>query len=463
MSDTDSSWSEPDPLKEEWPDPDADPTTEEGAEIIRRHDAMFAARNRAQREIDRGPSVAYEIPPALYDKAEAQQDQLTEAERELLLSRGDVYGKALARPESLTEAERYTVMGWPAPEVARGNVRQVTGGELSEPRELFAKARASIQSQQNLSSLSPDEVMLIVGGYRTKDDISLPRFTQVPGNRQAANLAREQEGIDIETLTEVSKRAAALLTSQSLRGVGPTRAPANTLPGSAASFQPFSSASSSAHLHFNAAPVSSSAPLPLAHETGFAPSFYSSFQPPTAPAPGIGPFAASGQGFALSQPSQPNLPFAHGINPQFNQQPQSSFFYQQPAFGSELPQVQPLPPGIVSLGPPFTGPFSSGPGFSQEDPAGIRGRMPPLRNINRNMSSTSWPPGLPSKDIMRPLKLFDNDLKVQLHVDSLVEVFDDYALEINTRWQNLAPEERAAYEARSEALRQQAWATFQGL
>lgn len=65
MSDNESSGSFPD---------DADPTTEEGAERLRRHDAKMDAITRAEldavAESHRGPPMAYEIPEALYDKAE---------------------------------------------------------------------------------------------------------------------------------------------------------------------------------------------------------------------------------------------------------------------------------------------------------------------------------------------------------------------------------------------------------
>ncbi|KAL2141761.1 hypothetical protein VTI28DRAFT_2017 [Corynascus sepedonium] len=47
----------------------------------------------------------FDIPRALYDKARDHQDQLTEAERQRFLSRGDVVAKALDSPDSLTTEE----------------------------------------------------------------------------------------------------------------------------------------------------------------------------------------------------------------------------------------------------------------------------------------------------------------------------------------------------------------------
>src|SRR5262245_45933711 len=52
-----------------------------------------------------GPLVAYQIPQDLYEKAWKHQDQLTEEERHLFLSRGDLVGRALAQPSSLTPEE----------------------------------------------------------------------------------------------------------------------------------------------------------------------------------------------------------------------------------------------------------------------------------------------------------------------------------------------------------------------
>ena len=99
---------------EEWPDNDVDPETAEGAAKIRRSEAALAASFQREAEMRRqkfrGPAVAYDIPASLYKKAQTQKDQLTDDERALLLSRGDVVGRALAQPASLTPAERYEVL-----------------------------------------------------------------------------------------------------------------------------------------------------------------------------------------------------------------------------------------------------------------------------------------------------------------------------------------------------------------
>lgn len=99
--------------EEDWPDPDVDSSTEEGAEIGRRSEAsLFASMDRDIQKRRRAMQAAYgDIPESLYDKARDHQDQLTEEERQLLLSRGDVLGKVLAYPDSLTADEIYEACG----------------------------------------------------------------------------------------------------------------------------------------------------------------------------------------------------------------------------------------------------------------------------------------------------------------------------------------------------------------
>ncbi|KAL2131402.1 hypothetical protein VTI74DRAFT_5158 [Chaetomium olivicolor] len=114
--------------EEDWPDPDVDSSTEEGAEIMRRSEAaLFASIDRDARKRQRAVQAAYgNIPPSLYDKARDHQDQLTKEERQLLLSRGDVLGKALAYPDSLTTDEIHEACAWPPPDVVRANIQRAT-------------------------------------------------------------------------------------------------------------------------------------------------------------------------------------------------------------------------------------------------------------------------------------------------------------------------------------------------
>ncbi|KAK1762165.1 WSC domain-containing protein [Phialemonium atrogriseum] len=158
---------------------------------------------RKQYEV-RGPDKAYEIPKSLYEKAEKHNDQLTDDERALLLSRGDVVGKALANPKSLTEAELYQVIRWSPPELIQPAIRKATGGVLSKPLELIAKVREAKESGQ-LHTLSFEELKLVyrqclVGGVDFLQQ-SMSWF-EVPGNTEAKHLMSTQRQRDHGTVTE---------------------------------------------------------------------------------------------------------------------------------------------------------------------------------------------------------------------------------------------------------------------
>lgn len=434
-------------------------TTEEGAELIRRQDAEIDARMRAEldarAERNRGPAIAYEIPGALYDKAEKHQDQLTNAERDLLLSRGDIYGKALAHPELLSQEERYQVMGWPPPEVARHNIWQVTGGERGEPKELFAKAREASQREQNLSSLSPDEIMMIVHGYWDKDNHNPVTLTEVPGNKEAINLIKAEEGIDAETFMQVLTAAGPIVMRRMQSNRDAFWARLNRPPPSATNLGP----SLQAHIH---PPTGST--LPLTHGPEFTPSPPSTFQfpMPLALAPGAnGGHAVPSQGIHPgSQLRPPYFPYDGDVFPSDSPTPTSTFSHSRPAIGNYQPQG-PLPPGIVRLAPRFTAPFPGGPAFAQADLESMQAKPPSRQRANQAANYLPWPPAQPPNYITPPLKLFIEDLEVQLGVESLVGVFDDLGKELGARWDNLTAEERAAYEAKSEALRQKAWTEFE--
>ncbi|KAJ9161918.1 hypothetical protein NKR19_g1765 [Coniochaeta hoffmannii] len=68
------------------------------------------------------------LPPvsrSLYQKATADNDDLTPVERLYLLSRLDLPGKALAHPDSLTEEERDFLLGRPPPRTLVRNIRRL--------------------------------------------------------------------------------------------------------------------------------------------------------------------------------------------------------------------------------------------------------------------------------------------------------------------------------------------------
>ena len=101
-----------------------------------------------------------DVPEALYAKAESHQDQLTQEERQLLLSRCGLAGKALAYPESLTTEELHKVLLWAPPDVARANIQSTTGGTLSTPMELYAKGRDAVDQGQLGAMLNDNEIDL---------------------------------------------------------------------------------------------------------------------------------------------------------------------------------------------------------------------------------------------------------------------------------------------------------------
>ncbi|KAF7534609.1 hypothetical protein G7054_g6080 [Neopestalotiopsis clavispora] len=167
-----------------------DMTEAEFVEAVRRKrptEAQFAAKVRAL-----GPEKAFEISQALYNKAVERNDDLTDDERALLMSRGDVAGKALAHPKTLTQTERYHLMWWPEPSKLHAAIRETSG--LNTPVELLAKGRAA------RDSLSLSELDLISQHFQV--DQNGPASTRMyweahlPGNAQASVLAAAQEGFD---------------------------------------------------------------------------------------------------------------------------------------------------------------------------------------------------------------------------------------------------------------------------
>ena len=109
------------------------------------------------------PEIAYTIPQEIYLKAQNQQNELTDAERQLLLSRGDLIGRALAQPSSLTEVECYKVLNRPPPDVTRTRIDLVSNGELSTVAELVVKATP------DASGLNDAELDLMANNFHVED------------------------------------------------------------------------------------------------------------------------------------------------------------------------------------------------------------------------------------------------------------------------------------------------------
>lgn len=193
-------------------DLDADPDTEEFAEAVRRSEAAMHAtitRQIQQRKLQRKLQSAHHdgIPLTLYIKAKDHQDQLTQEERHLLLSRGDIVGKALAHPDSLTADEMHQVALFPPPNVVRANIQRVTGGKLSTSNELFAKARDAMDRGEFETTLSHDEILLLKRSFYATDEMAFSgeRFEALsasaggdaPGAGEAGSLIRRRLGMDL--------------------------------------------------------------------------------------------------------------------------------------------------------------------------------------------------------------------------------------------------------------------------
>ncbi|KAM0332421.1 hypothetical protein ACHAQA_002701 [Verticillium albo-atrum] len=164
--------------EEDWPDIDIDSDTEEGAAAIKLAEAAMHASMERSLKKRREQNACFTgdpddgIPTALYDKARDHQDQLTQEERSVLLSRNDLIGQALARPDSLTTEEVHEVLCWPLPDVVRDNLQRATSGAISTPAELYAKCRDALERGQFDTMVNDDEVWMLTNGFRTKGDDS---------------------------------------------------------------------------------------------------------------------------------------------------------------------------------------------------------------------------------------------------------------------------------------------------
>ncbi|OIW30113.1 hypothetical protein CONLIGDRAFT_632212 [Coniochaeta ligniaria NRRL 30616] len=179
--------------------------------------ARIQDSNRVEREVEsqgtgyQGPETAYQIEVArLYAKAAKQNPDLTDDERVLLLSRGDVFGKALAHPDSLTIQEMYQVMYWPPPDEMRALIQRATGGALSTPGELIAKAREAIERGRLQEDLNDEEVRLITQRFWDQP----PRWflnwgnDGCPGNEEATSLVCSRLGVDLVVVDKVRSHQA---------------------------------------------------------------------------------------------------------------------------------------------------------------------------------------------------------------------------------------------------------------
>ncbi len=174
---------------------DKDPDMLSDDELL---DGMRSMVEASLAHIPRPPPIAYEIPKELYVKAWKQRDELTDDERRLLLSRGDLVGKALAYPEMLTPEEQNTVLGRPPPDVVRAAIERATGGTLHTPQELYAKAGDEVHQRATPGGLSDEELALMMMNFPADvfaagaSSSSLLRRHE-PGDDEATNLLAYRE------------------------------------------------------------------------------------------------------------------------------------------------------------------------------------------------------------------------------------------------------------------------------
>ena len=497
---------------EEWPDNDVDPETAEGAAKIRRSEAALAASFQREAEMRRrqfrGPTVAYDIPASLYKKAQTQQDQLTDDERALLLSRGDVVGRALAQPASLTPAERYEVLRWPPPDVVHASVRRVTCGALNEPADLFAKVREA-NARGQLRSLSDEEVGLVARNFREKDDSTsfsyeFMAWGEIPGNSEATNLLAAKEGIDMDTFAAAGRylltdpdvvarkqvrirdEAARNQTQRSkvadMGSAGDTRRiilqqPIRGENGSAASGRE-QDWDGEQELNDIADRMEE-----LQRQRDRGDLAEEEFRQQNQDQITILRTYARKRSYKAHLSSGPISRSIHPIHPS-TQVPTDAPFTPR-AFKPSPASFPPIPapsfdPSDRGVAYPPGASFHAGTSFAPAAPAGI---LPPSSTASalfarpagpgthpggRALYQTnwtidrleSWAPGTPGNRQKGPFELLADDLKDQMQVEYLVHEFEDHWGELEARWVALTEEERAAYEARSEALRQKSWVQY---
>lgn len=192
--------------EEDWPDMDIDSDTSDGrGRSEQADDALFASINRSIARQNRRPSFS-NIPDDLYKKAAVHQDQLTDEERQLLLSRGDLVGKVLGDPDSLTNEEIHEFLLWPAPEVVQRNIHTATNGTRRTPTELYAKFKAILGRGERLeSAVSDAELVLPARQFHALDDNTYQQtgslaMSSLKGHDSATNLLFHCMGLDAQVL-----------------------------------------------------------------------------------------------------------------------------------------------------------------------------------------------------------------------------------------------------------------------
>lgn len=116
----------------------------------------------------------------LCQKASEQNEELTKAERLLLLSQLNLAGKTLAYPKSLDDAQVNEVLGYPPPDVLASNVKAVTGlNSIDEVlRDYWAPDRTKQLSHEALNCIFEEWWTSHTSDIYAQDS-SLPGDTEV--------------------------------------------------------------------------------------------------------------------------------------------------------------------------------------------------------------------------------------------------------------------------------------------
>ena len=416
-------------------DPDVDDTTEEGAQAVRQaEESLYAgveAQVREQQEaaiqarLRQIPNVnvAQSIPNELYKKAYKHQADLTDSERALLMSRGDLVGRALAGPHSLSLEERYKVMGRPHPNVVRSRVQYASQGTISEPIELHKKATEALERGE-LTSLTDEELKLVANNFCEEGvTISLIAYAG-PGDVEAANLLSNIEGFDIQVRFKV---AAFILTNPVLKARqtiqksgGDGGAELEEIADALHLLQEERESGSITEAEFVGRSKSQITAIRTIARHRSRPYPQPFLHPLSLPefVPGIH------QEVPWRNPRAAHRSVVRQIQPLADVQASTPSLYEdQPQTIKETPRFNPFPCNRNTMGP---------------------GNMP------------SWPFHTRMKH-PRLVLLDDMAAEQGLDVDSLDKVWAKPLAEMSRRWDVLSNEERAAYEKRSEELRQKAW------
>jgi len=384
--------------EEDWPEIDVDSDTEEGAEAMRRADAtLHATMERSIRQ--RNPQSAHDaIPQALYVKAQNHQDQLTQEERRLLLSRGDVVGKALAHPDSLIADEMHQVLLWPPPDVVRANIQRATGGRLSTPSELYAKAKDAMDRGQFETMLNDDEIALLARSFHAMDDTTFSAGARMaalgaPGTGQAMALLSSRLGLELTVF-----QAAALHQMRQMRQMAPA------FPGLGPGFATV----------------------------------------PSLPMPGLGFTATAAPQDQFGQGQQP-LDTVIGAMASLQQQRDLGNVTDEEVAARNRDYLVALRTASSQSRLPYPAPTLIAPtGFPSALPLPPVSwpATPPPPSRTDLFGSGPWPPGATPRD---PIALFRDDTQLS-------------GFDVLPGWSALPEDQKEAYRARSETLRREAWA-----